>query len=186
MADKHTHKTGGRIPPQHIDSEKALLGAIMIKPASMVDIADIITPDVFYADKHRIIYEAMLDLHKRGDPIDRLSLAARLEDLKQFDRVGGNAYLSELADAVPSASNAEYYAHIVKSKAIKRELIDIANLISDLGYADEKEVEEVLDAAEQKIFSVTNTYAKRSFVPIGETLSAALEHYESLQNDERE
>jgi replicative DNA helicase len=186
MVDTHTQKTSGRIPPQHIDSEKALLGAIMIKPVSMVDIADILTPEAFYADKHRIIYEAMFDLHKKGDPIDLLSLSARLSDLKQLERVGGNAYLSELADAVPSASNAEYYAHIVKSKAIKRELIDIANIISDLGYADEKEVEEVLDAAEQKIFSVTNTYAKRSFVPIGETLSAALEHYESLQNDERE
>ncbi|NTV44154.1 MAG: replicative DNA helicase [Candidatus Yonathbacteria bacterium] len=184
--NKQHHGAGGRIPPQHIDAEKALLGAIMIKPAAMIDVADIIGSEVFYADKHRVIFEAMLELHKKGDPIDILSLSARLENLKQLDRIGGNAYLSELANAVPSASNAEYYAHIVKSKAIKRELIAIADMISELGYADEKEVEEVLDAAEQKVFSVTNAYAKRSFVPISETLTAAWEHYEHLHNDERE
>ena len=157
--NKQPKQTGGRVPPQHIDSEKALLGAIMIRPMAMIDVADILAAREFYADKHRVIYETMVELHKKGDPIDLISLSTRLEDTKQLDRIGGNAYLSELADAVPSASNAEYYARIVKSKSIKRELIDIANLISDLGYAEEKDVEEVLDAAEQKIFSVTNTYA---------------------------
>ncbi|MBC8464863.1 MAG: replicative DNA helicase, partial [Parcubacteria group bacterium] len=70
------NSSGGRIPPQHLDSEKALLGAIMIKPAAMIDVADLVTPEMFYADKHRIIYETMLELHKRGDPIDILSLSS--------------------------------------------------------------------------------------------------------------
>ena len=175
---------GGRIPPQHLDSEKALLGAIMIKPAAMIDVADLVTPDMFYADKHRIIFETMLELHKKGDPIDILSLSSRLEERKSLDRVGGNAYITELAGAVPSASNAEYYAHIVKSKAIKRELISMADHISELGYAEEKDIEEVLDTAEKKIFSVTGAYTKRSFMPIADILPEAWAKYEELHNNE--
>ena len=109
-----------RIPPQNIDSEKALLGSIMLRPEGMHEISDIMTPEAFYVEKHRMIYEAMLDLFTKNEPIDLLSLSSRLKEKGKLDSVGGSAYLTDLVNIVPSASNIKHYAEIVYRKYAMR------------------------------------------------------------------
>ena len=97
-----------RIPPQNVESEQALLGSIMLKPEVLYDIADTITPEVFYSSKHGLVYEGMLDLFNKKEPIDILSLSSRLKEKDVFDAIGGDNYLAELVNCVPSSANAKH------------------------------------------------------------------------------
>src|SRR3989344_7478414 len=115
-----------RIPPQSIDAEKALLGSIMLKPEAMYEIIEIVKPDSFYSEKHRIIYSSMLELLEKTEPIDILSLSTKLKEKKQLEQIGGGAYLSELVHFVPSAANIKHYAEIVQKKSMMRNLISAA------------------------------------------------------------
>src|SRR3989338_11599386 len=105
-----TQIPGLRLPPQHLESEQALLGSIMLRTESLYDISDLLQPKSFYAEKHRVIYEAMLDLHRKHEPIDLLTLATRLEERGQLDPIGGPADLAELAGRGPAPANAKEYA----------------------------------------------------------------------------
>ena len=171
-----------RIPPQNIESEKALLGSIMIKPEAIYDVMDIVSEQSFYAEKHRIIFAAIMDLFSKKEPVDMLSLSSRLKEKKQLEQIGGNVYLTELANSVPSASNAEHYAKIVQKKYILRNLITAADHISELGYNEESEVEELLDKAEKEIFTVTNTGVSHKFLQLKESLAEAWERLDKLHN----
>ena len=175
-----------RVPPQNIDSEKALLGAIMIKPTALHDIVDIVSPNSFYAEKHRIIFKAMLDLFQRNEPIDLLSLSTRLKEVSSLDQVGGSTYLAELVENVPTASNATHYAHIVQKKATMRDLITAADRISELGYDEENDMEETLDQAEKLIYEVTNSPGVHKFTSIGQSLGEAWDRIDRLHNEESE
>ena len=175
-----------RVPPQNIDSEKALLGAIMIKPTALHDVVDIISPNSFYAEKHRIIFKAMLDLFQRNEPIDLLSLSTRLKETGGIDRIGGSTYLAELVENVPTASNASHYAHIVQKKASMRDLITAADKISELGYDEENDIEETLDQAEKLIYEVTNSPGVHKFTSIGQSLGEAWDRIDQLHNEENE
>src|SRR3989344_967083 len=106
-----------RIPPQNIEAEQSLLGALLIDRDAMIKIADSVTPEDFYKDAHRAIFEAMMDLFREREPIDLLSLGNRLEEKKQLETVGGRSYLIELSNAVPTAANVPHYAGIVQKKA---------------------------------------------------------------------
>ena len=171
-----------RIPPQSIDSEKALLGAIMLKPETLHDISDIISPFSFYAEKHRTIFRGMMDLFAKGEPIDLLSLSTKLKETKTLDAIGGSSYLAELVNGVPTASNAEHYAHIVQKKATMRDLISAADHISELGYKEEQDLEETLDEAEKKIYEVTNTPGVHKFTSIAQSLGDAWDRIDHLHN----
>jgi hypothetical protein len=164
-------KNDTRIPPQSIESEQAVLGAIMMRPGSLYDIDDIMTLELFYADKHRVIYEAMLDLNKRGDPIDLLTLTNVLREQKRLEHVGGAAYLTDLVNKVPSTTNVRHYAEIVYKKAMLRGLIEAADDISQIGFDEsDQPVDDVLDTAEKRIFSVTQVSKGQKFVSIKQTL----------------
>src|SRR5579864_9155816 len=102
-----------RMPPQNIEAEQALLGSIMIRPGGLHEILDIIRPESFYSDRHRIIYTVMLELFSKNNPIDFLSLSSRLKERGELEQAGGVSYLTELANAVPSSSNIEYYGDII-------------------------------------------------------------------------
>ena len=104
-----------RIPPQNIDSEKALLGSIMLRPEAINEVFDIVFPKYFYMDKHKTIYRAMLSLYSKGDPIDLLSLTTKLKEKKELSKMGGSSYLTELVDFVPSSTNVKHYAKIVQN-----------------------------------------------------------------------
>jgi len=179
-------KSGMRVPPQNLESEKALLGSIMLKPEGMNDAIDLVTPDSFYAEKHRYIYQAMLELFSRSEPIDLLSLSSKLKEKKKLDQIGGSAYLTELVNAVPSASNLKHYAEIVQKKSVMRGLIEVSNHISELGYQEDTRLEDLLDQAEKKVFAVTNAPIGQKFISIRETLGEAWERLDSLHHKKGE
>lgn len=174
------------VPPQSLESEMALIGSIMLRPDSVNDILDIIRPDVFYSDRHRKIYETMLELFGKSIPIDLISLSSRLKEKKILDQVGGKTYLTEILNSVPSSANIVHYAEIVSKKSISRDLIKVADEISALGYNEEKEMEEMLDEAEKKIYAVTNQTHKKSFVELKDTLHEAWERLDELHNSKDE
>src|SRR3989344_7185316 len=122
-----TNKNNIRIPPQNIASEQAVLGSIMLRKDAIHEVEDIINADSFYAEKHKIIYGAMLDLSLKNEPIDMLSLSAKLSEQKSLERVGGNQYLAEIVNTVPSSANIKHYANIVQKKYILRSLIEAAD-----------------------------------------------------------
>src|SRR3989344_5805789 len=169
-----------RIPPQNVESEKALLGSIMLKPEGMHDIIDIVSSDAFYAEKHRIIFNVMLELFGKGDPIDLLSLSSRLKERNQLDHAGGSSYLSEMVNVVPSSSNLKHYAELVQKKYMMRSLIETADEISQLGYDESRDLEEVLDSAEKLIYEVPATPTLQKFVDLREALGEAWERLDRL------
>jgi len=175
-----------RIPPQNIDSEKALLGSIMLKPEAMHEIIDMVKPNSFYSEKHRIIYNSMLELFEKNEPIDILSLSSKLKEKKQFEQIGGGTYLTELVNFVPSAANIKHYADIVQKKFMMRNLIDAADHISELGYEEDNDIEQTLDTAQSKIFEVTNSPTLQKFIAIKDTLTEAWERLERLHRSKDE
>lgn len=173
-----------KIPPQNIDSERALIGSIMIRPTAVNDIVDIVNHESFYSEKHRLIFKGILDLFKRNEPIDLLSLASRLKEQKVLDQIGGNTYLTDIVNSVPSSTNIKYYAEIVQKKHILRNLLEAADHISDLSYREAEELEFILDKAEKKIFEITNSGVKHKFITIKETLGDAWERFDKLHKNE--
>lgn len=169
-----------RKSPNNIDAEKALLGAIILKPDVLHDISVTIFPESFYADKHRKIYEAISQLFSKGDPIDTVSVITKLKEMSQLDRVGGGAYITELMETVPAAGNATYYAEQVGNKSTLRNLIHAADDIAEIGYSDPESVDEALDQAEKKIFQATQAPSSQKFRPIGTALTEAWERFEHL------
>lgn len=168
------------MPPQNMQTEQALLGALMLRPDGMYDVTDVVKRESFYAEKHRLIYDAMHELHNRHEPIDLLSVSSRLKELGKFDSIGGGSYLASLVDAVPSSSNAKYYAEIIQRKYLLRALIDAAEHISELGYNETDELENILDEAEHKIYSITNAGVTKKFVNIKDTLEEAWERLDAI------
>ena len=171
-----------RIPPQNIEAERALLGSIMLMKEALYDASDYISADSFYVEKHRTIFRAMLDLANSSSPIDLLSVANRLKELKELDKIGGNGFLAEIIGSVPSAANLKYYAEIVQKKAMMRALIDAAADISELGYDESQNIENLLDSADKRIGEVTSSPTMRKFVPMKEMLGAAWERFEKLHS----
>lgn len=172
-----------RIPPQNLEAEMALLGSIMLRPEVLHDVGDIVNIDSFYSDKHRIIFDAMIELFSKRSPIDLLSVSARLKEKGWLDQVGGNTYLTELVNVVPSSANAVYYAQIVQKKYMMRRLIDAADHVSGIGYDENTELEEMLDQAEKKLFEVTNFNTSRKFVALKDELDEAWERLDKLHTD---
>lgn len=172
-----------RIPPQNLEAEMALLGSIMLRPETLFDLADIVKADSFYSEKHRIIFETMMELFSKRSPIDLLSVSSKLAEKGWLDQVGGNTYLTEVVNTVPSSANAMYYAEIVQKKHMMRRLIEASDHISQIGYDESKELEEMLDSAEKKLFDVTNFNTAHKFVPIKDELVEAWERLDRLHSD---
>ena len=169
-----------KIPPQNIDAERALLGSVMTRPDVIYDVVDIVSGKSFYSERHKIIYETMLELFSKSQPIDLLSLASRLKEKELLERAGGNLYLTELLGSVPSASNAKHYAEIVQKKSMMRRLIEAAEHITSLGYDEAQEMAEVLDKAEKQIFDVSNSSFTHKFIELKEALGEAWERLDRL------
>lgn len=170
-----------RLPPQNIEMERALLGALMINQSAMYEVADVVRSDSFYAGKHRVIYEAMLSLYQKGEPIDVVTVASKLEERKQIQEIGGRAYLTELAGSAASPGSARHYAQIVQTKFMHRALIDAGARINELGFQEDREIEQVLDEAEQAIYAVSNAPMLRNFTALKDELTEAWERLEALQ-----
>ena len=181
------NSAGLRIPPHSAEAEMALLGSIMLRPDAVYEILDIVVPQSFYFEKHRIIFEGMLELFGKHHPIDILSLSSRLKEKDQLERLGGAAYLTELANTVPSSANVKHYAEIVMKKHMMRQLIEASEHLSHLGFNEAGELEEILDQAEKKIFDITQHFAgSAKFRELTPLLTDAFERFEKLSSAEHE
>jgi len=161
----------------------ALLGSIMLRPEALYDIMEIVTADSFYSEKHRIIFETMMELLTKRSPIDLLSVSARLKEKGWLDQIGGNTYLTEIVNVVPSSANIEHYAEIVQKKYMMRRLIEASDHISQIGYDENKELEEMLDNAEKKLFDVTNFNTAHKFTHLKDELTEAWERLDRLHTE---
>jgi replicative DNA helicase len=186
MSPKKKKENDLRMPPQTIESEKALLGALMIRPEGMVEAVDVLSDSAFYSEKHRMIYRAMLSLWQKNEPIDAESVRACLSDLKHLEGIGGVSYLAELVGDVPSASNARHYANLVQKKYMLRNLIDAGEFVAELGHDESNDLDETLDKAEKKIYEVTSTPSLSKFTPISESLQDAWARLEHLHEHKDE
>jgi replicative DNA helicase len=171
-----------RIPPQSIEAEAALLGSVMLRPEVLHDIFDTISSASFYSEKHRIIFEAMLDLFRSNSPIDLLSLGTRLKEKNQLDAIGGNTYLAEIVNLVPSSANIKHYADIVNKKFMMRNLIQAAESVVELGFDEAENLEIILDKADKHMLEVTNYSGAHKFIALKDTLAEAWERFDRLHN----
>ena len=169
-----------RVPPQNLDAERSALGAMFLDKEAIYRAMEILRPDDFYKDAHRYIYQTVLDLADKGEPVDLVTVTEALRQSNRLDEVGGVAYLTELANAVPTAAHIDHYARIVEEKSLLRRLIHAAGEIMAAGYEGREEVEEILDEAERKIFSIANRRSGRSISSLKQILIEAFEQIEYL------
>lgn len=169
-----------RVPPQDLEMERALLGALMLNQSAMYEVADIVGIDSFYAGKHRSIYDAMLTLHGKGEPIDLVTVSSKLKERKQLSDIGGAAFLNDLVAVAASPGNARHYSESVQGKFVLRSLLEAAARIGELGFQEDREIESILDEAQQAIFAVSQAPMLRTFTSIKEELAEAWARLEAL------
>lgn len=180
---KRPNFVGVRIPPQSLDAEKSVLGAILLDKDAIIKVIDILRPEDFYDDRHASIFEAMLSLFDKRMPIDIVTLSETLESADKLKVSGGASYLAEIVNGTPSAVNVAHYAQICRDKAVLRRLIGVAGNISELGFEEESEVSETLDKAEQALFSVSQKFLKNKFVSVSSVLTEAFERIDKIHKD---
>jgi len=171
-------------PPHSLEAERATLGSLLIDKEAILKVADILDPTDFYLEKNSILYEEILNLYNQRAPIDLVTLAQNLEDKKKMDLAGGNAYMVELTNEVPTATHVLQYATIVKHKSTLRKLILAGEKVKSLGYEEEKEIKELLEDAEKNIFSVSQTFLKDRFIHIKDILAQTYEKISDLHDPE--
>lgn len=173
----------GKIPPQNIEAEAAVLGAILVNREAMDKIADLVGDKDFYRQDHQIIFRAILRLYDKRAPIDLVTLTNELESLKQLDQVGGAAYLATLVNSVPTAIYVTHYAEIVRQKAVLRRILAAGQKISQLGYEEDREVQQILDEAEKAVFEVSHELVKDNFMPISDILASSFDRIDRLHRE---
>lgn len=171
-----------RIPPQNIEAEQAVLGAIFLEPSALTMASEILIPEDFYRAAHQRIFNCMLTLADQGEPVDLVTVTSELADQKTLEEVGGVSYLSDVAESVPTAANIEYYAKIVEEKSILRRLIRTSTTIASDSYTREDDVEALLHDAEKSILEVAQRKNTGAFQSIGDVLVETYDNIEELQN----
>ena len=172
-------------PPNDLDAERALLGAMLLRPVGIYDVMDVISPDSFYHEKHRTLWSAMQELTHQSEPIDAVSVSSLLRKQKKLKGIGGSAYLSELSASCPASTNAEHYARIVAEKYALRNLLDAGSFLQKLGQEDGRDIFEVLDEAEKKIFRVTDgSMQSRKWLGMKDLMPIAWESIEKMTHGE--
>ncbi len=172
-----------KLPPQDIETERAVLGALMVDSGAIIKVADFLFPDDFYKPAHQKIYEVVLDLFTNSQPIDLLSVSTKLKEKKSLDEIGGVNYLTDLINEVPTASHIAHYAKTVKEKKVLRDLIQTSAEINEKVY-ENIEVEDLLDEVEQKIFNITQHSLPQKYIKLKDELQAAYERIEKLHRGE--
>ncbi len=183
---KEAIKSPYRVPPQSLEAEMALLGSVMLRTESIHEIIDFIKTETFYSDRNRLIWGTMMDLHQKGEPVDLLTMSSRLSEKAVLERAGGSTYLAELTNVVPSASNIVHYARIVEKKYMMRQLIEASEFITNVGFEESLELEEILDKAEKRLFQVTNYSGTHKFVGLNEVMGEAWETIDRLHKSKDE
>ncbi|MGI6554947.1 MAG: replicative DNA helicase [Bacillota bacterium] len=176
----------GKVPPQNIEAEQAVLGSVLLDSESLYAVSEILHPDDFYEKAHRLIYEVVLLLSETGSAIDLVTVTEELRRQDKLDEVGGPAYIASIAGSVPSSANAAYYASIVAQKSTLRALISASGEIAAKCFEQEEEVEDLLDEAEQKIFGIAQRRSREGFIPIKKVLEETFEAIERLSQHKGE
>lgn len=169
-----------KIPPHSLEAEESLLGSLLIDKDAIIKVADTVMPQDFYKDSHKIIYDTIKELYGNQEPIDIVTLSNRLEDKKQMTVIGGRSYLAQLSNAVATSGNIANYANIIQRKATLRRLQQAAAEISTMSFDEEREIDEILDETEKKVFGVSRKYLKNAFLPIDDLLTAAFDRIDEL------
>ncbi|WP_114752193.1 replicative DNA helicase [Pleomorphovibrio marinus] len=169
----------GKMPPQALDLEEAVLGALMLEKEALTTVVDILSPDSFYKDSHKLIYESILDLFNQGEPIDLLTVTNQLRKNGNLELAGGAYHITELTSKVSSAANIEYHARIVTEQAMKRDMIRIASEIQKEAYEETTDVFELLDKMEQSLFEISENNIKKNYADMRSIMREAIVELES-------
>ena len=172
----------GKVPPHDVEAEQAVLGSMLTDKDAVISAIEVLKEEDFYRTDNRSIYEAILNLYNRAEPIDIITVKAELESLGKFEQVGGLEYLASLPDKVPTTANAMKYIKIVEEKSTLRNLIKTANEIIELGYDPTEDVSDIMESAEKKIFNIMQNNDKKSYSPIKDILVDSFTQLEELYN----
>jgi replicative DNA helicase len=181
MAQKNV--SAGKVPPQNLDAEKSLIGAVLIDEEVLADVSEQVTPDDFYEKRHSLIFGGMMRLYEKHKPVDLLTLTDELKKKDELEIVGGSAYLSELTNYVPTAAHAEAYAELVATAAVRRRLIKASAEISEMGFDEDTSTQELLEKAEAELFSVSDQSLKQDLVSLESILTESFDRLEELHRN---
>lgn len=176
MSDTHALK----VPPHDLEAEKSVLGGILIDPSAIALIAQFLKPEHFYLPEHQILYSTMITLFEKQQPIDIITTQAQLKKEGNLKKIGGQSYLSELINTVPTSAYIEHYAQIVKNHYVKRRLIDISSRLVEKAFDEQGDVKRLLDEAEIEIFGLSQQHLHQDFVELKEILAESFERLEEL------
>ncbi|UQA97880.1 replicative DNA helicase [Streptomyces halobius] len=169
-----------RVPPQDLDAEQSVLGGMLLSKDAIADVVEVLKGEDFYRPAHELVYQAILDLYAKGEPADPITIAAELTKRGEIGRVGGASYLHTLVQSVPTAANAEYYAEIVHERAVLRRLVEAGTRITQMGYAADGDVDEIVNSAQAEIYAVTEQRTSEDYLPLGDIMEGALDEIEAI------
>ncbi|MFF4487377.1 replicative DNA helicase [Streptomyces sp. NPDC001544] len=169
-----------RVPPQDLDAEQSVLGGMLLSKDAIADVVEVLKGHDFYKPAHETIYQAILDVYAKGEPADPITIAAELTKRGEINKIGGAAYLHTLVQTVPTAANAEYYAEIVHERAVLRRLVEAGTRITQMGYAADDDVDEIVNRAQAEIYAVTEQRTSEDYLPLGDIMEGALDEIEAI------
>lgn len=173
-----------KLPPQNIEAEESVIGSLMIDANAITQVGDLLYPNDFYKPNNAKIYKAILNLYQKNSPIDIVTVTSELKEKGELKDIGGSSYLTTLIELVPSSSNIEHYAKIVREKKILRDLIQASAEISEKAFENTGDLDAALDSIEQKIFSISQRSVSQQFGPIKDELQSAYERIEKIHSGE--
>ena len=183
MEEKTRSESGGRVPPQDIDAEKSLIGALMLNSDALPSVLTVVKPADFYDQRHQVIFQAMMTLYDNHQPIDLLTLTTELRKQKKLRAVGGATYLTELSNFAPTTSHAKAYAEIIERAAVRRKLIRAGTEIANKAYEDDADTSVLVGEAERELFDVSNKIVRSDYVPMDQLLADAFDRIEELHKN---
>ena len=172
----------GKIPPHDIEAEQAILGSMLIDKDAVIDAMEVLRPEDFYREDNKYVYQAMVNLYNKAEPIDIITVKSELMSIQKFEAIGGMEYLAILPDKVPLVSNADKYIKIIEEKSILRKLIKAADDIQGMGYSQNEEIDTVVDQAEKMIFNIMQGKNQKGFTAIKDVLVETFAELEKLYN----
>ncbi len=176
-------KNNEKIPPQNIEAEQSLLGCLMLDKDAIIKVADFVKPEDFYRDSHKEIFQTMISLYERIEPIDLLSITSRLKERGKLEEIGGSSYLTNLINTVPTATHVLNYGKIVRAKKVLRDLIQASDEIGLSAFDESEDVDDLLDRAEKTIFGIGQQSLTQTFTPIKDILGPAFERIDELSKN---
>lgn len=169
-----------KVPPHDEVAEQSVLGAILIDKDAMVDVAEFLRTNHFYKDSHGLIFAAMLELYEAHEPIDVVTVTAQLKKLGKLKEVGGQTYITDLLNVVPTSAHAERYGRIIQEHFTKRQLVEVGAKITELAFRQEGDARSIVDRAEQEIFAISQAATRRDFIPIKDALASSFDRLDEL------